>query len=182
MLRAFFQTLFRKTRTEQDLDDELAAYLAETTAENIQRGIPPEAAAAQARRDLGGMEQVKENVRDVRVGVSLEILIQDVRYAIRSLRKNPSFAAVAILTLALGIGANTTIFSVVDGVLLKPLPYPNPERLVTLWESHPKFGRFLTVAPANFYDWRAQSTSFDKWQLSIPTRTSFLPVEASPIA
>ena len=161
MLHAFLRNLFRKKQTEKELDDELAAYLAETTSENVRRGMTPERAAAQARRDLGGMEQVKEKVRDVRAGVSLEIFLQDVRYAIRSLCKNLSFAAIAILTLALGIGANTTIFSVVNGVLLKPLPYPNPGRLVTLWESHPAYGPFLTVAPANFYDWRAQSTSFE---------------------
>jgi predicted permease len=162
MRNAFFQNIFRKKRTEQELDDELRDYVELTTAENIQRGMSPEAAFQKARRDLGGMEQVKERVRDVRVGVSLEILMQDVRYAIRGLRKNPSFAAVAVLTLALGIGANTTIFSVVNGVLLKPLPYPNPDRLISLWETHPTFGQFLTVAPANFYDWREQSSSFDK--------------------
>jgi putative ABC transport system permease protein len=161
MLPAFVRNLFRKRRTDQELDDELRSYLELTTAENIRRGMVPEAAAAEARRDLGGMEQVKEKVRDVRAGVSLEIFLQDVRYAIRGLRKNPAFAALATLTLALGIGANTTVFSIVSGVLLKPLPYPSPERLVTLWESHPKFGRFLTVAPANFYDWRAQSSSLD---------------------
>jgi len=162
MLQALFQTLFRKKRVEQELDDELAAYLEQATAENLRQGMAPEAAFQKARCDLGGIEQVKENVRAIRVGVSLDILIQDVRYAIRSLRKNPSFAAITILTLALGIGANTTIFSVVNGVLLKPLPYPNPDRLITLWETHPTWGPFLSVAPANFYDWRAQTTSFEK--------------------
>ena len=162
MLRAFFRNIFRNKRAEQELDDEVRSYLELTAAENVRRGMSSEEALQKARRDLGGMEQVKENVRDVRTGASFETLMQDVRYAIRSLRKNPSFATIAILTLALGIGANTTIFSVVNGVLLKPLPYPHPDRLVTLWESHPEFGRFLTVAPANFYDWRAQSSSFER--------------------
>jgi putative ABC transport system permease protein len=162
MLAAFFRNLLRKKQTEQELDDELRAYLELNTAENMRCGMSPEGALQKARRDLGGMEQVKESVRDVRLGVSLEILMQDIRYALRSLRKNSGFTTVAILTLALGIGANTTIFSVVNGVLLKPLPYPDPDRLVTLWETHPTWGPFLTVAPANFYDWRQQSTSFSR--------------------
>jgi putative ABC transport system permease protein len=162
MLLAFLRNLFRKRRTDQELDDELRSYLELTTAENIRRGMAPQDAAVQARRDLGGMDQVKENVRDVRVGVGIEILMQDVRFAIRSLRKNPGFITITILTLALGVGANTAIFSVVNGVLLKPLPYPHPDRLVTLWETHPTFGQFLSVAPANFYDWRALNGTFDK--------------------
>ncbi len=162
MLAVFFRNLFRRKRTEQELDDELRAYLELTTAENIRCGMTSESALQKARRDLGGMEQVKESVRDVRVGVSLEILIQDIRYALRSLRRNPGFTTVAILTLMLGVGASTTIFSVVNGVLLKPLPYPDPDRLATLWETHPTWGPFLTVAPANFYDWRQESTCFSR--------------------
>jgi predicted permease len=134
MLRAFFQTLFRKRRFEQELDDELIAYLEQTTAENVRRGMSSEAALQKARGDLGGMERVKENVRAVRIGVSLDILMKDVRYAIRSLGRNPSFAAMAILTISLGIGATTAIYSVVDATLLHPLPYPEPDQLVRIQE------------------------------------------------
>src|SRR5262245_15767942 len=93
-----------------------------------------EDAVREARRELGGMDQVKENVRDVRSGIFVDTLIQDIRYTFRAMRRDRVFALVAILTLALGIGANTAIFTVVDGVLLKPLPYPDPDRLLTLWE------------------------------------------------
>jgi predicted permease len=140
MLRPFFQTLFRKKRFEQELDEELAAYLEQTTAENIRRGMSPEAALQKARGDLGGMERVKENVRAVRIGVSLDILTKDLRYAIRGLGRSPSFAAVAILTIALGIGATTAIYSVVDATLLHPLPYPEPEQLVRIQEDFPGLG------------------------------------------
>jgi len=99
MFRAFFQTLFCKKRFEQELDDELGAYLEQTMAENVRRGMSPEAALQKARGELGGMERVKENVRAVRIGVSLDILMKDVRYAIRSLGRNPSFTSIAILTI-----------------------------------------------------------------------------------
>ncbi|HTB12470.1 MAG TPA: ABC transporter permease [Bryobacteraceae bacterium] len=140
MLRALFQTLFRKKRLEQELDDELAAYLEQTTAENVRHGMSPESALQEARGDLGGMERVKENVRAVRVGVSLDILMKDVRYAMRSLGRNPSFTSIAILTIALGIGATTAIYSVVDATLLHPLPYPQPEQLVRIQEDFPGVG------------------------------------------
>jgi putative ABC transport system permease protein len=140
MLRSFFQTLFRKKRFEQELDEELAAYLEQTTAENIRRGMSPEAALQKARGDLGGMERVKENVRGVRVGVSLDILLKDVRYALRQLAIAPGFASMAILTIALGIGATTAIYSVVDATLLHPLPYPEPEQLVRIQEDFPGLG------------------------------------------
>src|SRR6059036_184593 len=154
--------LFAKRKFEQELDEELRSYVELQAAEKVRRGMSPEDALREARRELGGMDQVKENVRDVRPGIFVDTLIQDIRYASRALRRDPAFALVAILTLALGIGANTAIFTVVDGVLLKPLPYPDPDRLLTLWEHSLADGLKTTVAPANFYDWRKQSRSFAK--------------------
>jgi predicted permease len=155
-------SLFWKRKFEQELDDELRSYVELQAAEKVRHGMAPENALREARRELGGMDQVKENVRDVRPGVLMDTLLRDIRYALRMLRRNPAFAAVAILTLALGIGANTAIFTVVDGVLLKSPPYPEPDRLLTLWERSLAAGTKGTVAPANFYDWREQSRSFAK--------------------
>src|SRR5260370_25019017 len=103
------------------------------------------------------MDEVKESVRDVRPGVFMDTLVQDIRSAFRMLQHNRAFAFVAILTLALSIGANTAVFILVDGMMLKPLPYPDPDRLLTLWERSRTDGPQSTVAPANFYDWRGQS-------------------------
>ena len=154
--------MFGKRKFEQELDEELRSYVELQAAEKVRRGMSPEDALREARRELGGMDQVKENVRDVRPGIFVDTLIQDIRYASRALGRDPAFALVAILTLALGIGADTAIFTVVDGVLLKPLPYPDPDRLLTLWEHSQADGLKTTVAPANFYDWRKQSRSFAK--------------------
>src|SRR5689334_8153465 len=131
-------------------------------AEKVRRGMSSEEALREAWKELGGMEQVKEGVRDLRPGVFLDRLFQDIRYAARTLRQNRVFALIAILTLGLGIGANTTIFTVVNGVLLKPLPYPESDRLLTLWERSRSDGQQSTVAPANFYDWREQNRSFSR--------------------
>ncbi len=158
----FCRNIFSRKRVERELDEEIGSYLELMAAEKERCGLPREEALLQSRRELDGMEQIKENVRDIRYGVSIDTLLQDLRYALRTLAKNRAFSTVAILTLALGIGANTTIFTVVNGVLLKPLPYPEPDRLLMLWERQLSDGTLGTVAPANFFDWREQSHSFIK--------------------
>jgi putative ABC transport system permease protein len=161
-LTSLWRNLFCQERVDEELDEEIRSYLELVAAEKLRCGVPLEEALRSARRELGGLEQVKDNVRDTRIGAYMDTLIQDLRYAIRTLSRNPAFSAVAVLTLALGIGANTTIFTVVNGVLLKPLPYPDPDRLLMLWERPLSGGELGTVAPANFFDWREQNHSFSR--------------------
>ncbi len=130
---SLLRNLFRKEHLERELDEELHCHLEMLAEEKVAAGLPPEEARREARIELGGVDQVKEAVREVRVGTRLETAWQDVRYAVRRLAGNPGFAAVSILTLALGIGANSAIFSVLDAALIAPLPYPDPGRLVVLW-------------------------------------------------
>src|SRR5580704_11273891 len=120
-----------------------------------------EEALRRARLEFGGYEQLKEECRDAR-GVSLiETILQDVRYALRMLRGSPGFTAVVILTLALGIGANTAIFSVIDSVLLRPLPYHDPAGLVMVWENNSQHPNpHNTVSPPDFLDWQSRNTVF----------------------
>jgi predicted permease len=153
------RSLFRSQATEVELDDELRFHFEQQRDKYMQSGLTRDEALRRVRLDFGGMDQVKEECREAR-GVSLmETLLQDVRYALRTLRKAPGFTAVAMLTLALGIGANTAIFSIVDGVLLRPLPYRDPSRVIALNETTPKVGA-VSVSYPDFLDWRAQSRSF----------------------
>jgi putative ABC transport system permease protein len=154
--------LLRRGEVERDIDDELRSHVEMLTEENARRGMTPAEARRAALDSFGDVTRVKEAARDVRGGGSMETIIQDVRFGLRMLTKNPGFTVVAVIALALGIGANSAIFSVVNTILLRPLPYKDPERLVMVWEDDSRHGYPRdTPAPANFVDWRDQNKVFE---------------------
>ena len=150
-------------RADRELDDELEHHLTLDIEARCARGVPPAEARRQALADLGGLASTREHVRGTRFGAALGEGLRDVRYGLRLLRRGPGFTAATVLTLTLAIGATTAIFSVVDAVLLQPPPFPEPGRLVTLWETDPDDGnRLAPVGPADFLDWQERVRSFER--------------------
>ncbi len=162
MLLKRLRALMNGGQFDRELNAEVRFHIDMETEKYVRAGLSPEAARARAYRNFGPMEKHKEDTRDAR-GVSwLEELWQDMRYGARTLAKNPGFAVISILTLGLGIGANTAIFSVINGVLLKPLPYENGDRLVLIRQSAPNVNQQnVGVSIKELYDYREQLASFD---------------------
>jgi len=160
-LREAFDALFRKQKAEEEMDEEIRFHLELEVEKNLRAGMSSEEARRQAYLRFGGVERVKEEVRSERGARPLEDLLSDVRYAIRQLRKNPGFAAVAIVTLALGIGANTAVFSVLQRVILSPLGFDQPERLVRIYQTHESFNGGIWVSGPAFLDYREKIDAFE---------------------
>jgi putative ABC transport system permease protein len=158
---AFWRNLFHKTRLDQELDEELRAFVELLAAEKMEQGMGEGPARRAALLEVGGIEQVKERVRDIRKGAVMESLWQDLRYGLRMLLKKPGFTLTAVLMLALGIGANTAIFSVVNTVLLRPLPYAEPERLITPMGEKNDPRAHTVVSYPDFLDWRDQTQTLE---------------------
>jgi len=171
---AWLRALARRRRMEREMDAELRFHL-EARAEDLAgSGMSLEEARRRAQMEFGGIERAKEECRDARGANFVDGLAQDLRYGARMLRKSPGFTCVAVVTLALGIGANTAIFSLVNAVLLRPLPYKDADRLVTVWGYNRTRG-FDTdlVSPLDFADWRSKSRSFEGMAASTDTMYTF---------
>ena len=156
------RSLFRGKPAERELDEEMRFHLEMEVKKNVERGMAPEDARREAMKSFGGVEKFKDEVRDQSTARFFETVLQDLRFGLRALRKNPAFSFAAILTLALGIGANTAIFSVVNGVLLQSLPYGGGERLVRLQADAPSASiQDAGFSPLELADYRAQTKSFE---------------------
>jgi putative ABC transport system permease protein len=188
LLRRIRKHLF-KDRIERELDVEMRFHLEMETEKNMRRGMSEEEARLAAQGSFGGLEQMKEAYRDASRFRWLEEIWQDLRYGARMLSKKPGFTLIGVLTLALGIGANTAIFSVINTVLIRELPFAEADRLVAIWETHPA----VPIAPATipeFQDWQAQAKSFDEMAVhsdryrdaTLATSNETLKVQGAPVS
>src|SRR5260221_13196691 len=155
------RSLFRKNQVNRELDEELAAYLEMEAAEKMRQGVSHKDALREVRLERGSLEVTKELVRSGGWESFVETCWQDLRFAIRMLRKNLGFTSVTVLVMALGIGANAAMFSVVNAVLLRPLSFNDPDRIVTLSSLWKQDGSHGPVSAPDFRDWHDQSTAFE---------------------
>ena len=161
-ISALSRNLFRKKNVEADLDDEIRSYQQLLEDEKTNSGRPARAMRREALLELGGAEQIKENVRDMRLGASLDSLAAELRQSFRGLRRNPGLTILGTTMVALGTGASIAVFSIFQSALLKPLPFRDVNRVVNLWETrHDRGIDQASFADANFWDVRAQAHSFE---------------------
>ena len=175
-LKLRFRSLFNRTEVEEDLEAELQDYFEREVEKQIAAGVLPEQARKQAILELHGKELIKEECRDTRGTALLEDTLRDLRYGLRVLLKNRGFFVTAVLTIALGIATSTTLFSVVESQLWRPLPFPEPEKLVVVWERNLKQAwQQTSVSIADFKDWRQRARTFEKMAaLQWPSRRRFI--------
>ena len=177
-LRLRLRSLFRRGAVDRELAEELRFHLDRLAGEHIAAGMPPAEARSRALRELGGLSQLHDECRDTRRVHYIDDLLRDLHYAVRGLRRSPGFAVLAILIVALGIGANTAVFSVVNAVLLKPLSYRDPDRIVTLSNSMASEGTTALskqVSIPDFQDWHDQSASFEAMAYYASRETAVMP-------
>ena len=162
LLASLGRNLFTRQRMERDLDEEVHAYLDHLTDEKRAAGMGTAEARRAALIEFGGLEQVKEEVRQASAGRMLEEMLQDLRYGFRALRKNPAFTVVAMLALALGIGANTAMFSVAYGILMRPLPYADADRVAVVYmRFFPRDFAFGTLSIRDYLMWKENNRAFE---------------------
>jgi len=159
--------LVRGRRLDRELEDEILAHLEMAEKDSIARGLSREEARIAARHQFGGIEQMREEHRERRSFIGIGNLARDFRFGLSALARDPGFAVIAVSVLALGIGANVAMFSIVDAVLLKPLPFPNPDRLVRVWEA-PRPGVTNATSTLDFLDWKRLGTTFEALAAEAP--------------